>query len=286
MIRCRQIETGDLDAVAELLCRGFAGRTRDYWGAGLRRQAERTIPQGLPRFGYLLDYEGRPVGVLLSIYSAQHRDGVASVRCNLSSCYVEPAFRNYAPMLGKMAHREADVVYLNISPASWTLQAIETQGFHRYCGGIFFSLPALSPAEKGMRVEIICSENMPIEGLTDAIAALLSRHAGYGCLSLACRAADGRVFPFVLQPMRIGGLPLPAMQMIYCADVADYPACAGALGRFLLKRGRISIALDANGHLDDLIGFYRAPLGCKYFKGPERPRLADLSDTELVIFGP
>jgi hypothetical protein len=28
--------------------------------------------------------------------------------------------------------------------------------------------------------------------------------------------------------------------------VADYVSCMGAIGRFLLRRGRISVALDAN----------------------------------------
>ncbi len=76
------------------------------------------------------------------------------------------------------------------------------------------------------------------------------------------------------------------MQLIYCHDVADYVACAGAIGRFLLRRGRISVALDANGRMKDLVGVYREPLGRKYFKGPQCPRLADLSDTELAIYGP
>ena len=54
----------------------------------------------------------------------------------------------------------------------------------------------------------------------------------------------------------------------------------------MVRRGRISLALDANGHVKGLAGFYREPLGRKYFKGPQRPRLADLSDTELGIYGP
>ena len=82
------------------------------------------------------------------------------------------------------------------------------------------------------------------------------------------------------------GFPGRSMQMIYCQDVADYVACAGVIGRFLPRRCRISLAPDANGHVKDLAGFYREPLGRKYFKGPQRPRLADLSDTELVIYGP
>jgi hypothetical protein len=35
-----------------------------------------------------------------------------------------------------------------------------------------------------------------------------------------------------------------------------------------------------------LAGLDREPIGRKYFKGPRYPRLADLSDTELVTYGP
>ncbi|GLR86590.1 hypothetical protein GCM10007857_33010 [Bradyrhizobium iriomotense] len=57
-----------------------------------------------------------------------------------------------------------------------------------------------------------------------------------------------------------------------------------SIGHFLLWRGRISVALDANGRMKGLVGLYRERR--KYFKGPHRPRLADLSDSELAIYGP
>ena len=70
MIRCREIGRADLAAVADLLTRGFEGRSRDYWMEGLRRASLREVPDGFPRFGYMLDHEGTPVGVLLLIYTA------------------------------------------------------------------------------------------------------------------------------------------------------------------------------------------------------------------------
>jgi hypothetical protein len=76
------------------------------------------------------------------------------------------------------------------------------------------------------------------------------------------------------------------MQLIYCRDLADYVACAGAIGRFLLGRGKISVIMDANGPIDGLRGFYTEKRGRKYFKGPHQPSLGDLSDTELVVYGP
>ena len=75
---------------------------------------------------------------------SRDKGGEAAIHCNLSSWYVEPAFRNYAPMLTKIAQRHKEVTYLNISPATWTWPIIETQGFRSYCKGLFFSVPALS----------------------------------------------------------------------------------------------------------------------------------------------
>ncbi|HWZ41056.1 MAG TPA: acyl-CoA acyltransferase [Bradyrhizobium sp.] len=286
-IRCREISEADLGRVADLLTRGFAGRSRDYWMQGLRRQAARKVPQGYPRFGYMLDHEGLPVGALLLLYTLRPCDGELAIHCNLSSWYVEPAFRNYAPMLTKIAQRHNEVTYFNISPATWTWPIIEAQGFRAYCKGLFFSFPLLTRPAPGMTVETVSSEATEIDGLEASDVELLTRHAAYGCLSLVCRTA-GKVMPFVLLPMRIrrGWISPPAMQLIYCRDVADYVTCAGAIGRYLLWHGMVSVFLDANGPVEGVSGFYTEKRGRKYFKGPHRPRLADLSDSELVLYGP
>ena len=287
-IRCREISEADLEGIAELLARGFYGRSRDYWLQGLRRQAAREVPTGYPRFGYMLDHEGRPAGVLLLIYSLREADGESAIHCNLSSWYVEPAFRNYAPMLTSVAQRHKDVSYFNISAAHWTWPIIEAQGFRPYCNGLFFSFPVLSRNIRGATVETVSSDTKSIEGLPAADAELLMRHAACGCISMVCRNSDG-AFPFVFLPMRIrrGWISPPAMQLIYCRDIAEYVACAGALGRaLLLRQGKISVLLDTNGDVPGLIGFHTEKRGRKYFKGPHRPRLADLSDTELVLYGP
>ncbi len=86
--------------------------------------------------------------------------------------------------------------------------------------------------------------------------------------------------------IRRGWIAPPAMQLVYCRDVAEYVRCAGAIGRALIRHGKISVILDANGPVPGLIGIYSKARGRKYFKGPHRPRLANLTDTELVLYGP
>ena len=287
-IRCREISGTDIDAVADLLTRGFVVRSREYWMQGLRRQAAREVPEGYPRFGYMLERDGLPVGILLLLYTSRSDGSETAIRCNLSSWHVEPAFRHYAPLLTKIAQRNEEVTYLNISPAKRTWPIIEMQGFNCYCSGLFFSIPALSRVAPGMTVEIISPDTSTIKGLPRSDVELLTRHAHYGCVSLVCRTVSGGTFPFILSQLRIrrGWLAPPAMQLIYCRDIADYIGCAGAIGRALIRQGKLSVIVDANGPVPGLAGIFSTARGRKYFKGPHRPRLADLTDTELVLYGP
>ena len=79
----------------------------------------------------------RSVGAILMICSALRAGGTLAPRCNLSSWYVEPAFRTYAPLLVSHALRHKDVTYLNVSAAPHTWPIIEAQGFSRYSEGLF-----------------------------------------------------------------------------------------------------------------------------------------------------
>jgi hypothetical protein len=283
--RFREITENDIEAVADLLTRGFVHRPRRYWIRGLRRQGARDLPGEVPRFGYMLESEGKPVGCLLLIYAGKTQGAEIATFCNVSSWYVDPPFRNYASMLSATAQKRKDVTYLNVTPAAFTWPVIEAQGFQRYCNGLYFSVPWLSPAG-GMTIEPVTPDSRSIEGLSETESAMLARHAEYGCLSLVCRTAEGPVpFVFLSLRKRRGIIPTPAMQLGYCRSVSDYVRCAGAIGRFLLRRGRPIVIVDANGPIAGLTGFYTEARGRKYFKGPHRPALGDLSDTELVIYG-
>ena len=284
--RFREIQESDLDAIADLLTRGFVHRSRDYWMLGLRRQSMRSPPEGAPRYGYLMEDDGRPVGCLLLIYSTKVIDGEATTCCNVSSWYVDPEFRNYAALFASMTQKRKDVTYFNVTPAVPTWPILEAQGFQAYCRGLYFSLPFLSRQGRGMRVETVSPDTPSIPGLSDGEQATLKRHAGYGCLSLVCRTAHEAV-PFIFFPLRKrrGIIPLPALQLGFCREISDFVRCAGAIGRYLLWRAQPIVILDANGPVAGLVGVYSEARGRKYFRGPKRPRLGDLADTELAILG-
>ena len=284
--RFREIQESDLEAIADLLTRGFVHRSRQYWMRGLRRQGARSLPPDVPRFGYLMESDGKPVGCLLLIYSTKTIDGTTTICCNNSSWYVDPEFRNYAALFASMTQKRKDVTYFNVTPATATWPILEAQGFRIYCRGLYFSFPILSRNGRGMRVEAITPDTTAVAGLPDDELLLLKRHAGYGCLSLVCRTAD-EVLPFVFFPLRKrrGIIPLPALQLGFCREISDFAGCTGAIGRYLLRRGSPVVILDANGPIAGLAGIYSEARGRKYFKGPHQPRLGDLADTELAIFG-
>jgi hypothetical protein len=283
-IRCRQIEQGDVAAVAELLIRGFPNRSRQFWYHALDQLTRREPPRGLPKYGYLIEVEGVAVGAILLICAEMQAGGTVATRCNLSSWYVDPDYRAYAPLLVSQALRHKEVTYLNVSAAPHTWPIIEAQGFSRYSDGIFISLPALSAiAPQDKQVALFDSRHEPHAAFEPFEQHVLEQHAEHGCISLWCTTAD-RAFPFVFRPRLVKGF-VPCAQLIYCRDVADFVRFAQPIGRYLAWRGRFLVVVDANGPIPELVGVFRAGSKPKYFKGPQRPRLGDLAYTEYAILG-
>lgn len=281
-IRCRLIGEADLPGLVGLLTRGFPDRSAAYWRHALDTLARRDSPDAYPRFGYMLEHDGDPVGVILMIFS---RWGAAGIRCNISSWHVDEKFRGYASLLIAAAVRHRDVVYVNISPAAHTWRVIEAQGFTRYCDGQLLAFPALSSWVPRARARPFDPRRGYGDALTDDERAMLAAHVESGCLAFVVnekRAAH----PFVFLKRRMLRGLIPTLQLIYCRDIADFARLAGPLGRALLRHGHASVLLDAPGPLPGVIGKYLRNRGPKYFKGPERPRLGDLAFCESVLFGP
>lgn len=283
-VRCREIMATDLDGVTALLTAGFQ-RDRDggYWQDAIRRLSRHQTPQGLPKYGFLLENGGRPVGVLLMIASVRPVNGAMQVRCNFSSLYVMPAFRMYAPLLIKRSARFKDVTYLNITPSPHTWPMLEAQGYRRFSDGLFIAVPALSPSPADMRIYAVTSP----AGLSGAVDVapfeidLLLAHAGFGCISVICEI-DGTALAFVFALRWKYGIRFA--HLIYCRDHADFVRLAGPLGRYLARRGAGFVVLDATGPVRGLPGFY-LPVRPKYWLGAHPPRLGDLAYTERVMFG-
>jgi len=283
-VRCRQINDSDVDGVGDLLTRGFRIRSRNYWRRALASLGSHPTPAGLPKYGYLLESDGAPVGVILLIFSSIPGHDAAAMRCNVSSWYVEPAFRGHAALLISQAIKHKNVTYVNISPAMHTRPIVEAQGFARYTTGQFVAAPMLSRARGDDGAKVLGVDDMvPNVPFEPSERDLLGLHRDYGCLALWCVTAE-RAYPFVLMPRRVKGF-IPCVQLIYCRSIEDFVRLAQPIGRYLAKRGRPLVIVDANGPIDGLVGWYLDGKAPKYFKGPQRPRLGDLAYTEAVMFG-
>jgi hypothetical protein len=283
-IRSRQIEDSDVTGIVALLTQGFADRRpRRFWERVLDRLAHRPAPAGLPKYGYLMQSDGVTVGALLQIFSTMHSGGAPATRCNVSSWYVEPAFRSYAPLLVSQALNRPDITYLNISSAPHTRPIVETHGYTRYSNGVFVATPSLGRTPAGETPRIVGVQTDPDAYFEPYERQLLLDHAGYGCISLWC-IASGRAHPFVFRPRFAKGL-IPYAQLIYCREVDDFVRYSRPLSVHLALRGRPFVVIDSNGPIRELAGKYIPGVMPKYFRGPDRPRLGDLAHTEAALFG-
>jgi hypothetical protein len=282
-LRCRQIDKADIEAVASLLARGFPAHDRRFWLGAFAQLTRHVTPPGLPKYGYLLESDGVAVGAILLICSTLRMGNADATRCNLSSWYVEPRFRAYAPMLVSQAVRDKDVTYLNVSSAPHTRPIIEAQGFSRYADGIFIAVPMLAGLLGGPKVELFDAQRRPNVAFDSGDEEILLQHAAHGCISLWCATSE-RAYPFVFRPRLVRGV-VPCAQLIYCREVCDFVRFAGPIGRLLARRGCPFVIIDADARMPGLIGWYSRGKMPKYFKGPRRPRLGDLAYTEHAVLG-
>jgi hypothetical protein len=280
---CREIGQADIESVIELLTDGF-GRYRDkgYWVGAMRRLSRHNTPEGYPKYGYLLECAGAPVGVLLLIYSRVELDGAFSIRCNVSSWYVAPPFSAFSTILASTATRHRHVTYINVSPAPHTWPILEAQGYRRFANGLFLSIPMLTEASYRSRITAITPDDSPGDDLQQPELELLATHSNYGCISLICES-EGRRHPFVFGlSMKYGFVSFA--HLIYCRGEHDFVKFAGPLGRFLARRGVPFVVLSANGTISGLVGRYFDGQP-KYFKGPQQPNPCDVAYSERVMFG-
>ena len=277
-VRCREITAADTVGVVDVLTAVFEKqRDRAFWREALLRLEQRPVPAGFPRYGFLLESGGRPVGVLLQIFAPLGESG--RVRCNVSSWCVLPGFQAFGSLLVSRAFRYA-ATYTNITPAPQTLPILEAQGYQRYCRGRVIGVPMLA-AGRAARVRAF-DRDRDGEDRLGAAHAILHDHAGWGCLCLVGEAGDGLV-PFVFAPrVRLGVARFAVL--VYADAATDMADFAGGLGRHLARRGYAFMVVDADAPIPGLPGvfFDNKP---KYFRGPDRPAINDHAYTERAVFG-
>jgi hypothetical protein len=281
-VRCRPIAISDLDATAALLSEGFKRPKQEFLSA-LNTMSGRDVPEGAQRYGYCLDTGQRLVGAILLIAAERQSATGRAVFCNVASWYVVEEFRAYAQLIVSIALKHKDFTYTNVTPAPHTWDIVEKQGYTKYCNGLFFALAALKPACPDVVIERFDAARH--SGVAEF--EMLMRHQALGCDVVVAREGE-RLDGMVFRRYRIRGgrLPLPAMFTLHAPDRARLLTIAGNLGRYFLAHHLApALVMDADGPVEGLVGMFTARRGRKYFKGPHRPAMSDLADTEYAIFG-
>jgi hypothetical protein len=278
----REIERSDFEEVSEFLGQRI-GYPRGYFMELLQRMTKLPAISGYPRYGRILIYGSKVVGAIILIFSMRTRqEAIPVVRCHVTGWAVEPAFKPMATFFFARDVAQKDVTYLNLS-ASWsprTIPIIEAQGFVRYSDGEFLSVPALEFSAPGKKVVIVSGESLPNMSFEASDRNLLLDHSSFGCISLWCLTPE-RAYPFVFRP-RLFKRIIPGAQLIYCSDIEHFVRFAGPIGRYLARRGKYVVRIDANGPILGLVGVYQHGVDCRYCKGT-KPPLGDLAYTHLAM---
>jgi hypothetical protein len=280
-IRVREITEADLPNVTDLLTEGFPQRGRCFWRQVLACLSRHQAPAETPKYGYLLENDLTPVGVILLISSKVPNGADWATRCNVSSWYVRPSYRGYASFLASKALGHRGATYLNITAAPHTRPIAMAQGYRQYSTGVFFAVPLFNFFGRRARVEAFDPQrHLEVDPFERD---LLLSHMDYGCICLWVSTPKGGQ-PFVFRPRVLKSF-LVCAQLVYCRETNRFIEYAGPVGRYLAARGRPLVMLDANGPIAGLVGKYFDGRMPRFFRGPNPPRLGDLAYTETAMFG-
>jgi hypothetical protein len=275
----REIKESDLNSVIELLLRGYSYRPRAYWERTFGLLARHRTPAGYPKYGYLMEDKGAPVGAVVLIFAEVRSETGPVIRCSIGGWCVDPEYRSYASLLVMKSLGRKEVTYVNV-PGPEIRRISEAQGFSPYARGQIAAIPLLTFRDPGATV--LAGDQVPSAPFDPFDQEVLRTHAGYGCISLWCVTPE-RAYPFVFHPRNVKGV-FPCARLVYCRSVDDLVRFARPIGRYLAARGRFVVVLDANGPMPGLVGIYFEGSRPKYFKGPSRPRVGDLAYTQLAMF--
>jgi hypothetical protein len=275
----REITDADLEAVRELLVEGFPGRSGGYWKKGFTQLGALPRVDGFPRYGYLVDADHAPQGVLLTITSDR---GVEGVRTSLSSWYVREKYRNLALVLFRHALQLKDTTFVNPSPSDRVVPIIKAFGFEPYTAGLLMLDLRAAMRGRWARGAVRRLGTGDLAELSEREGRIAEEHLRMGC-ELLHLESDARAGLLIHRRKWIRR-SLPCSQVIF-ADPGLMIEVAGPVMRALAARGSLLALCDVDRTLEPSIGRV-FPRGIRYFKGAAPPPVGDLSYSELAVFGP
>lgn len=274
------IDNGNRVAAVALLTKGFPEKSEAFWSRGVSLITNHHERHNLGAIGQLLLKGDDAAGVLLTIRSRLPDTGRVVV--NLSSWYVEPSSRWFAPRMLQMASSSEEETFTDVTPSPEACKLNERLGFHTVTDcTLFYPLPlkALGPASA--RLSPLAA--MPPDALPGTIREMLEDHARLGCI-VAVMQANGQHHPLVF--LKTTTKRLPSARLIYCEDRQLAQRHIAAISRYLLGQGRLAMTMAALEGERKAGGFARHKSAPIQVKGAWNPRFINETYSELVLLPP
>jgi hypothetical protein len=275
----REIRDDDLEAVRALLVEGFPLRSDNYWAKGLANLASLPPVEGFPKYGYLVDADDAPQGLLLTITSDR---GAHGVRTHLSSWYVREGYRHFALLVLRHALDLQNTTFINPSPSDHVVRVLNAFGFEPYTAGVVMLDLRMAMRRRSSRGAVQRLGIGDLADLSEPEGQIAEDHLRMGCDVLRLET-DVRAGLLIHRRKWIRR-SLPCSQVIL-ADPDLVLELARPVVRALASRGSLLALCDVDQTREPAIGrVFRRRI--RYFKGAEAPPVGDLSYSELAVFGP
>lgn len=231
------ITPDDLSRVGEFLSAHLDGSlTPERWARSLRP----TWTTSHPDHGFLLESDGRVVGVYAGFYSEAGGPDRQRAVCNLAAWCVLDEFRQHSLRLVRAMLAQRDRELTDLSPSGTVVPLNERLGFRHLdtSGALVANLPL--PVPSGVR---LVSGRAGIEAvLTGGDLAAYRDHADSAAARHVVVVADGRPCWVVFRRVRRKQVGLFA-SVLHVSDRAVFRAAAPAVYRHILLAHRLPFTL-------------------------------------------
>lgn len=233
------IDEARFGVAIDILRKGFPARSRKFWERGLSKIIRFC---GCKSVGQFLIVQGRPVGIILTPRDERVlSNGRTGPIINLSSWYIEPEFRQCAPMMMKTLLSNDDAIFTNLSPTPSVIKIMNWCGFQRLNKGISYVFLPYHSGIGGKVADVVEFRALLDRVLPVHINKMLARHVEFGAIAGAY-LENNNWYPLLFSKTLVGGVPMA--RLLYCEDNSAMLRNLGAICRFLLKHGKVFLVLD------------------------------------------
>lgn len=272
----RPIDFQTLDETLPVLARGFPGMGRDRWIAALDRLRRFGASDPSARAAYLLQQNGRDVGVILAIPSTR---GTADV-VNLSSWYVDPEHRWRAPRMLQSVVACSTTLFTDLTPTTPVRAVIGRLGFRGWTEGtLLFTLPLFAIGRAGSS-RVVPLRDLPADAFAGPTRRMLDEHAALDCIVGGLWDGSG-LHPLIFSRRTYRGVRVA--RLIFTDDRAAVFAQIAAIARFLLRERCLLLAVSADRRERIAGSIFTQRPAPAFYKGPNPPAQGDLAYSEFVF---